>query len=305
MNDPVLMSLVDWRGIQFHFPNLTVDDTNDFRKTDGISMSSDKPLKWIDPLDRASFSSPPVTQSSSSNDVVPAMLRNYAEKSMKLSNPYDDFAVSHRASGQERKIDPEVARKAFEAGVGIDPNYHGEFNEKSIEDRFIPEDENTAVFVKYIDPSVSDEEIFAAIQEGGVYSFCKKDPKPPKFPYCGATLAFNTRTAAIHFLDRSNNSGIFLGGRRVEVVPSFIPCRGLELDKSHQTRVLKIVGPEELINADEIEKKFRQKIVFGLVKRPEWVRDGKKTVEFHFHSILGMLFLALADPLYNLTSRKR
>lgn len=281
------MSLVDWRGIQVHLPNLIVDDANDFRETNGISMSSDKPLKWIDTLDRAPSSPPTETQSPSSNDVVPATPRNDAGKLIKLFHPYDDFAVSHRASGEERKIDSEVARKALEAGVGIDINYHGEFTEKSIEDMFIPEDENTAVFIKYIDPSVPDKEIFAAIHEGGIYSFCKKDPKPPKFPYCGATLAFNTRTAAVNFLDRSNNAGIFLGGRRIEVVPSFIPFRGLELDKLHQTRVLKIVGPEELIDADEIEKQFRRKIVFGLVKRPEWIRDGKKKVEFHFHSILG------------------
>lgn len=51
--------------------------------------------------------------------------------------------------------------------------------------------------------------------------------------------------------------------------------------------MLRISGPEDLLDADEVKQLFHSRIRFDLVHRREQTRDGENVIEFQFSSIRG------------------
>ncbi|KAH7313122.1 hypothetical protein BKA65DRAFT_600640 [Rhexocercosporidium sp. MPI-PUGE-AT-0058] len=313
----------NWHGTQAHFPNLIVESQD--MEEGNISTTTTEPLKWISKQGHAgeqpssgSFSqnlSVHTTFSASFTTTItttgsyrsPPSEANGTSSALGSEPPSKDdagsstphprrsgTAVRHQSQGfrpsfalthDRPPTNPEVARLAHDTGVDIEPNYEGEVSEFLIRDRACPQYLSTAVYIKWVDPAWTSEDIFNIVREGGVYKYSRQEPNRD-YDTCAVTLTFKHQGAAARFLSRARNEGVYIRGQKVEVVPSVHPCWGIEEGKEHQSRVLKVEGPEELLDADDLEAKFHRNIRFTLVKKEEWTEGGYKTIHFHFESIL-------------------
>lgn len=219
---------------------------------------------------------PPPTMDSGALDSIPSARK---------------FQPSYKHRNVARPVKPEVARMAVNAGIAIDPNYRGEVTPRTVRNSACPEEQNCAVFI-LLKPGTTDKHVFAAIHEGGIFSYSMKEPMPPKYTAPCATVTFKHRRAAQEFLLRAEETGVFIHGYRVKVQPSVNPAYGIEPSKKYQSRVLEICGPLEHLDPDEIEKAFHRSIRFKLVDRKERVEEDQKKVMFHFQSIVSFAIIS-------------
>lgn len=55
----------------------------------------------------------------------------------------------------------------------------------------------------------------------------------------------------------------------------------------HKSRVLRIIGPPDELDAHDVEDLLHTQVQFSSVKSREWLENGFKVVELHFCSIYG------------------
>ncbi|KAH7384804.1 hypothetical protein BKA64DRAFT_759528 [Cadophora sp. MPI-SDFR-AT-0126] len=285
-----IMSTKYWFGLQYHFPNLVIKykfEEEGFWSIfehhyhhDHTTLAPYSNAKRVPSIIGAPTPSKGDDSSTAPLPVNPQTNKGYnAER----------FRPSFSLHNNKPATDPTITQLALENGVTIDPNYEGELTMATIRDRTCPADQNAAVFIKHVDPAWTTEEILNCIHEGGIYKFSRQEPN--EFYHSSAvTLTFKHRRAAVSFLERATNEGIYIKGKAVKVVPSRHPCWGIEKNRERQTRVLQVYGPEDVLDADELEAKLHENIRFTLMKREEWVEDGQKIVNFHFENILGKNF---------------
>lgn len=149
---------------------------------------------------------------------------------------------------------------------------------------------NCAVFIKAVNPSVTDQDIFNTFEDP-VYSYYKKQPIEGKHPDCAVTVVFMDRAAAQRYMDKGARSEIILGGRARKAVWSrdhACPAEPFELS---QSRVLKI--RETIRDADfemsSMIQYLQSMIDFGLVFQDQAhdMENGMREIVLHFHSIRG------------------
>jgi hypothetical protein len=174
-------------------------------------------------------------------------------------------------------------------GLNRNPKYQGDLTELDIVNATCPPDLNCAIRIENISAHATYFDIFACFKEGKVFSFSKREPIPGRFPNCAARLVFTTRHAAEAFVARGQSlEGISLHGYRFSVKWNRDACRPVRDGERHQSRVIRVMGPEKELCAQGIEAVFHTHIKFKLVDIREWLVDGhKKVVELHFCSILG------------------
>jgi hypothetical protein len=184
--------------------------------------------------------------------------------------------------------------RANEVGIGRNPLYRGDLTDLDISNATCPPELNCAIRIENISCKATNTEIFAMFTEGKVFSFSKKDPIPGRFLNCAARLVFTTRAAAEAFITRGQSSGgIVLYGDRFRVKWNRDACRPVRDGERHQSRVIRVMGPEKELCAAGLEALFHTHIKFNLLDSKEWIIDnGKKIVELHFCSILGQSRIA-------------
>ncbi|RDL33752.1 uncharacterized protein BP5553_08120 [Venustampulla echinocandica] len=211
------------------------------------------------------------------------------------SMPFRKFQPSKQLLNKPRQTIPEIIYRAQHAGVGIGATkYRGDLDGYTLENAQTPEHLNCAVFIKGIPPQVTDGEIFATITEGKVFSYFKK-PQYGRYTTCAATITFMDRDSAERYMKKCQRpNGMVIGGQRVHVVWSFHPVGPVVCSEMHQSRVLRVKGPEDSIDVAVIEKFLHQYVVFKLVNRCEFINSrGEKTAELAFCSIRGQSRLAM------------
>ncbi|KAL2061936.1 hypothetical protein VTL71DRAFT_7314 [Oculimacula yallundae] len=320
-----------WYGLKFHFRNLVVD--SDDMEDGNISTTSPSSLVWLDsPKDRPNPSNGPPfgdQDATTTNDrrESPAAARDssdgpsddadddsatpVANGNMVLfqSNP---FRPSYAINGARPPTNPAIAQLAVNIGVGIQPNYEGEVTDAHLADRLCPENMNTSVYIKYVDPASTAQDIFDCVREGGIFKYSRQEPTGD-YTTAAVTVTFKHRQAAQRFISRAQTEHLQIRGRNVQVIPSLNPSWGIEPGRAYQTRVLEVVAPAENLDGVSLEAELHNNIRFNLVKREEWTQDGYKTIHFHFesihaqsraaamylkrtHSIPGLTYQFVADP---------
>ena len=211
-------------------------------------------------------------------------------ESTKMVNyqPRERFHPMGGLSGEQRILSPGTTTRALAAGVDLNSNYLGRVTEFDIENANCPGHLNCALRITDIPPAATAQEIFDVIDQK-VFSFSKNPPVRNVFPNCAARFVFMTRRAAEGFMAKAcSRYGVRIRGQRLNVIwnrDRVLPRPFFEL---HQSRVIRIIGPEDDISAHSIENFLHQKIAFDLVDRKEWlVVGGKKIVELSFDSIRG------------------
>lgn len=211
------------------------------------------------------------------------------------SIPSLTFGPSKQLLDQPRQTDPEIIRRAQQAGVSIgDTKYRGDLDSYALENAQTPQHLNCAVFIKGIPPHVTDRVILSTVTEGKVFSYFKKE-QCPQYPTCAATITFMTRETAVRYMNKCQQpNGMVIGGQRVQVVWSKHPARQIKEEEMHQSRVLRVKGLASFLDTASIEDLLHQHIDFVLAHRREWMSSPiEKTLELTFCSIRGQSRLAM------------
>ncbi len=205
-----------------------------------------------------------------------------------------NFQPSRERLGIQHAPSQQALQLAAAVGMRLNPKYQGDLMPLDIDNSTCPPDQNCAIRIENIAAGATEKEIFATFTEGRVFSFSKKDPIPGRFENCAARLVFTTRAAAEAFHRKGNIwPGIWLHGHQFFVKWNRDPCRPARDSERHQSRVIRVMGPQDLLHAQDLENLFHTQIKFKLVDRGEWlVADKKKVVELSFCSILGQSRIA-------------
>ncbi|CAG8960922.1 hypothetical protein HYFRA_00002460 [Hymenoscyphus fraxineus] len=206
-------------------------------------------------------------------------------------NRKDEFRPSYMVNGGLRPpVSGILLYQAAHAGIDIQTcKYKGSLSARMVKNALTAPGDNCAVFIKAVDPSVSDWEVFQTIDDP-VFSYFKKDPIKDKHPYCAITITFMDRAAAERYMNKSIVHGIVLGGHPVNVVWSKDPAAPAEPYERTQSRVLSITGPasDPMMNINEIKKFLHRNLAFVLVQEDRfYIAAGIVQVDLHFQSVRG------------------
>lgn len=210
---------------------------------------------------------------------------------MNVRKSKDEFVPSYSKTGWRPHCNSVLLYQAWIAGIDLRTcMYRGSISQKMIRNALTPPEHNCAVFIKAINPSVTDMEVFATFEDP-IYSYYKKAPVKGKHPKCAVTITFMDHAAAERYVLKSEAYGIWLGRKPVKVVWSRDPACPAEPFEILQSRVLKLRGP---MNDPEFSKWFiirflNMHIDFELIWDSEVdnIEPGIREVELHFQSIRG------------------
>ncbi|KAI9646378.1 hypothetical protein NHQ30_004369 [Ciborinia camelliae] len=204
-----------------------------------------------------------------------------------VKNPPTEFVPSAILRGERRSTKPEMARRAAEVGISVNPNYKGELTNFNLRNAMCLDHENCAVRIHYIHPEASHPEIFSVITHGKVFSFNYIAPMEKVLPYAAADLAFVTREAAEEFFHDANfGRGIYIRDQRIKVLWNRVKVMPAEGRYQKMSRVIRIKGPADDFSVKTLEYFFRSKFEFDLIHSEEWSEgSGRKIVELGFSSI--------------------
>ncbi|CAG8978365.1 hypothetical protein HYALB_00013045 [Hymenoscyphus albidus] len=206
-------------------------------------------------------------------------------------NRKDEFKPSYMVNGGLRPaVSSILLYQAAHAGIDIQTcKYKGSVSARMVKNALTAPGDNCAVFIKAVDRSVSDWEVFQTINDP-VFSYFKKDPIKDKHPYCAITITFMDRAAAERYMNKSIVHGIVLGGHPVNVVWSKDPAAPAEPYERTQSRVLSITGPssDPLMDINEIKKFLHRNLAFVLVQEDRvFIAAQIVQIDLHFQSIRG------------------
>lgn len=198
-----------------------------------------------------------------------------------------EFIPSAILKGESRLPSPEMARKAAEVGIDINPKYKGELTKFNLRNAMCLDDENCSVRIHSIPPEASYSEIFAIVTHGKVFSFNYIPPIEGVFTHAAADLAFLTREAADSFYhDARFGRGLYIRGQRIRVLWNRVKVLPAEGRYEKRSRVVRIKGPAKDFSVQALVEFFKSKFEFDLITSKEWIQwDGNKIVELAFSSI--------------------
>ncbi|KAH8912262.1 hypothetical protein BR93DRAFT_933304 [Coniochaeta sp. PMI_546] len=173
--------------------------------------------------------------------------------------------------------------------AGFSPNYRGNTHLPRNRSADIPSDENCALFVIGLPPTITVTELLATVRDTGrVYATHINSPEPHKgHETCAAKLVFFERRAAEQFYVRH-----LLGGLHISDHPDFIAKVVWNRIKTaapnhpkHYTRVLMIAGPAHVANPVFLTSYFESKLEFDIDEVFDRGSMGdRRLVEYRFGS---------------------
>jgi len=198
------------------------------------------------------------------------------------------FTRALALQNQHREIDPQLIQVISKFGGDISPNYHGEIDLANL---FLPEYLNCCLFLTGIHPMAELVDLLAQFSKGKIFISKLYPPVPGEFETSAAKIAFTTREAAEALFNRANSpqpfAGLYVLGKRVEVIWNRDKYRPIENSAADQSRVIQIWGPEAM-ETEKIVEGLSQFIKFDLLLKREWTApSGLRVCELHFPSILG------------------
>ncbi|KAG9229303.1 hypothetical protein BJ875DRAFT_364509, partial [Amylocarpus encephaloides] len=201
------------------------------------------------------------------------------------------FRPSWKLTGGHRLLDEDAISRARKVGLDLDSNYEGKISERRIQNAQIPPYANCAVHISGIPVQTTSADILRSITEGKIFAFNRVDPNS-RHKEAAANVTFIDRQAAERYMIKSQSSGIRINGTMVDVNWNRIAA-GPSSNRL-QSRVIRITGPREEINAEALEDFLHTRTVFELVDRSElWHAQGRKSATLSFCQILGQSRIAV------------
>lgn len=173
--------------------------------------------------------------------------------------------------------------------AGFSPNYRGNIHLPRNRSADIPSEENCALFIIGLPPTVTVTELLATIRDTGrVYATHINSPEPHRgHETCAAKLIFFERGAAERFYDRHLLGGLQIPGHpgyTSKVVWNRIKTAAPNHPK-HYSRVLMIAGPAPVANPVFLTSYFEGKLEFDVDEVFERGGMGdRQLVEYRFGS---------------------
>jgi hypothetical protein len=173
--------------------------------------------------------------------------------------------------------------------AGFSPNYRGTIHLPRNRSADIPSDENCALFVIGLPPTITVTELLATIRNTGrVYATHINSPEPHKgHETCAAKLIFFERRAAERFYERNQLGGLQIPGHPgyiSKVVWNRIKTAAPDHPKNY-TRVLMIAGPVYIANSVFLTSYFKSKLDFDIDEVFDRGSMGeRRLVEYRFGS---------------------
>ncbi|ESZ89620.1 hypothetical protein SBOR_9996 [Sclerotinia borealis F-4128] len=205
----------------------------------------------------------------------------------KVDSPASVFVPSAILKGERRFIKPEMARKAAQVGISLNPNYKGELTNFNLRNAMCLDHENCSVRIHNIPAKASHSEIFGVVTHGKVFSFNYIPAVENVFAHAAADLVFLTREAAEYFInDAKFGRGLYIRDQKIKVLWNRVKVLPAEGRYERMSRVVRIKGPANGFSVEILVRFFRSKFVFDLITSDEWVQwDGCKIIELAFSSI--------------------
>ncbi len=178
-------------------------------------------------------------------------------------------------------------RQRFDAGFS--PHYRGNIEVEANRSADIPDSENCSLFITGLPPDTTVNQLLAQIRGmGRVYATHINPPetKPSGHKTCAAKVVFFETAVAQRFYALYNPTGLLVGGQRAHVALNRIKSAQPSAPP-YVTRVLRVKGPERLVNVNYMLDFFRSKIVFQMdeiITHPRAAGGGRATLEFRFGS---------------------
>ncbi|OIW31824.1 hypothetical protein CONLIGDRAFT_629510 [Coniochaeta ligniaria NRRL 30616] len=173
--------------------------------------------------------------------------------------------------------------------AGFSPNYRGNIYLARNRSADIPDNENCALFVIGLSPTITVTELLAAVRDTGrVYATHINSPEPHKgHETCAAKLIFFERRAAERFYDRHVLGGLKIPGHpgyAAKVVWNRIKSAAPDHPKNY-TRVLMVAGPVRVVNPVFLTAYFKSKLQFDIDEVFDRGSMGdRRLVEYRFGS---------------------
>lgn len=165
----------------------------------------------------------------------------------------------------------------------ISTGYRGNMAASSYkDDSGIPE-HNTAVWIRNIPPNITLGEVFSTIRTGAVHCLVLNPPTGRHYT-CAAKLAFQSRVAAVAFMDQAHSKeGIVIGGRRLIVGPNRVTYP----ENHHGSRVVNIYCYHGQGSITYFEEYFRSLFKYELevARQLDSSVPGAIILQFSFSSV--------------------
>jgi hypothetical protein len=190
-----------------------------------------------------------------------------------------------------------LGRKQFDNPKKI--RYKGDLESRSFMRQIdeLPDDKNCALWIKNLAPSATISEVFEKITVGAVYALYVHDTDE-KNNMKAIKLVFMKPGAAAAFLQLGRGTGVWIRGKKLEVMPN---RHGYLENTTNQSRVLLVEGPTEIMTFPFWDEYFRQKAELQWDGYRTICTTGKRTtMEFRFARVDGQsqtcLQAILAEP---------
>jgi hypothetical protein len=167
--------------------------------------------------------------------------------------------------------------------------------------RTVPDALNCGLWLSFLDPMTTVEELFGVIRTGAVYAL-NITPPQDGYPTAAASVYFMVHSGAEQFLAQVNSrQGIVIRSSRIKATYN---KHGQEQQSNlERTRVLRISGPAQEMTREFWEKFFERRVDYQLSHIMQRSRnDGRRDMEFGFARIDGQAYsvkLAIeAEPVF-------
>jgi hypothetical protein len=209
---------------------------------------------------------------------------------------------------------PRAPRHEYEA-AGVSYNYRGDLTNPKNLSADIPDSNNCSFWIRQLPSTSTVSSLLAAVRGiGRVYCTVITPPNPLRgFSTAAAKLVFFELAAARRFWDRYGSGGrlsmpFVVGGGRPAIVERNRTKVAESEHPRHFSRVVRVSGPEELLNVDEMLAEFAAKFSFQIddifvTTEHRSSTDGPQqvyyTIEFRFGS-----FRCQAQSAHHMISRR-
>ncbi|CAG8960919.1 hypothetical protein HYFRA_00002457 [Hymenoscyphus fraxineus] len=204
------------------------------------------------------------------------------------------FQPSYQALGMPKGVEHQTIRKAASLYIYINPRYEGEINDRFLQNKQCPENQNCSVWLTGIPTTATDKEVLATVTEGKVFAFNRKAPVFGRFDKCAADLTFFDRQTAERYILKAEQQGVYINGHPIYVIWNKnrkLPAQPCEQD---QTRVVKVRGNHSFVNEDQLEDFLHQGLAFTLVDKWNFLDvDSIYAAVLEFGKVLGQSRAAL------------
>ncbi|CAG8978368.1 hypothetical protein HYALB_00013048 [Hymenoscyphus albidus] len=118
------------------------------------------------------------------------------------------FQPSYQVLGMPKGVDHHAIRKAASLYTDINPRYEGEINDRFLQNKECPDNQNCSLWLTGIPTTATDKEALTTVTEGKGFSFNRKAPVFGRFDKCAADLTFFDRQTAECYILKAEQQGV-------------------------------------------------------------------------------------------------